>query len=126
MCSVCGSTTSVCFTDRTKLASGPGLFGTSRARFSENATSSPVNGVPSWNVTPSRNLISQVSGSSSFHDTARLGWMRSPEFEFDHALEHVLRRGDVVAEIGELRVERILFGGAADRQLGGPHRFGAG
>ena len=79
MCSVCGSTTSVCLTDRTKLASGPGLFGTSRARLSENATSSPVNGVPSWNVTPSRSLTSQVSGSSSFHETARLGWMRSIE-----------------------------------------------
>jgi hypothetical protein len=39
-----------------------------------------VNGVPSWNFTPLRNLNSQVRSSIAFHDTASPGtifWFES-------------------------------------------------
>ena len=45
----------------------------SRARAIENGMSSAVNGVPSWNFTPGRNLKRIIVGDSDSHDNASDG-----------------------------------------------------
>ncbi len=45
-----------------------------RARSSEKTTSSALNGLPSWNLTPWRSLNSHTAGSSvTFQETASVG-----------------------------------------------------
>ena len=55
---------------------GPGLFGTCGTRSIENATSSAVSSLPSWNLTPLRSLYSHVVSSIAFHDVASPGIIR--------------------------------------------------
>ncbi len=51
-----------------------GVFSSSTARRSENAASSAVNGLPEWNLTPSRMVRVKVRPSSlTVHDVARPG-----------------------------------------------------
>jgi hypothetical protein len=38
----------------------------------------------------------------------------------DQAVEHVLRRGIIIAEVGKLRIQRRLFRGPADGEVSGP------
>ena len=44
-----------------------------RARSKLNTTSSAVNGVPSWNLTPGRSLKRHVVGFTVVHDSASAG-----------------------------------------------------
>jgi hypothetical protein len=53
---------------------GDGLFGTVGTRSIEATTSAAVKSLPSWNLTPLRNLNSHVSGSMFFHSVASPGW----------------------------------------------------
>ena len=70
---VWASTTSSRVTGRMYWPMEVGLFGTLGARAKVKTTSSAVKGLPSWKVTPSRSLNSQVRSSIGFQLVARPG-----------------------------------------------------
>ena len=96
---------------------GPGLFGTVGTRLIENATSSAVSSLPSWNLTPRRSLNSHVFSSSAFHDVATPGIIRESAIHLHQLVEDVL--GDVVVrkQVEEVRVDRRDVGRDGDLQL---------
>src|SRR5438034_3402328 len=70
---VSGSTTIISLICFVYAVNGDGLFGTLGTRSIDAATSAAVKSLPSWNLTPLRNLNSHVVGSIDFHSVARPG-----------------------------------------------------
>ena len=87
-----------------------------RARSKLNTTSSAVNGVPSWNLTPGRSLKRQVVGLTCVHDSASDGMM--PELLVALDQELVDQAVDVVGQtfVLRMRIRRLHVAAAGPAQ----------
>ena len=116
------STISFATIGRVKVVNGPGLVVSVAGRSIENATSSAVSSVPSWNFTPLRSLNSQVVGSTGAPRLGEAGDEARVLVDVRERLEDV--PGDVVVrrDVDEVRVDRRDVGGHADAEIGGARR----
>ena len=91
------------------------------ARSKLNTTSSAVNGVPSWNLTPGRSLKRHVVGLTCVHDSASDGTSFSCLSRIDQELVD-----EAVDVVGEVLVLRVRVGGLHVAAAGPAQRLGVG